>query len=195
MLRWGSVIDNWNGENNILGWATLNYSLVETKGIILVARGQEHAAYWKPSAQMRVKIVRLGIAVHFHYTFRLPNSNQPVRQTPYNAAEMPSLESYIVVHSYLFCKTVSWYDPMIFRRGGDRTIQPEEIRRHQELQTQLRWYFHVRYTCSFFVLLVVVEILGHLAQDDAIDIFQSTNTCPRFREATYRVLVRRKLCN
>lgn len=44
------------------------------------------------------------------------------------------------------------------------TIQ--EIRRHQQLQTQLRWYFHIWHILLILMCLVVVEVLAHFLQND-----------------------------
>lgn len=47
----------------------------------------------------------------------------------------------------------------------ERTI--EEIRRHQQLQAQLRRDVHVRYILSIPILVVIVEVLCYLLKDDA----------------------------
>lgn len=47
------------------------------------------------------------------------------------------------------------------------TIQ--EIRRHQQFQTQLWRYLHIRYIFCILVCLVVVEILAHFLEDDTTD--------------------------
>lgn len=56
------------------------------------------------------------------------------------------------------------------------------IRRHQQLQTQLRGDIHVRHVGLVFVLLVVAEILAHLFENDAADVFQDAAACQCFGE-------------
>lgn len=63
-----------------------------------------------------------------------------------------------------------------------RTIQI--IRRHQQLQTQLRRYIHVRHVGLILVLLVVAEVLADFFEDDAtVTIFPSVNT-PTFSSSS-----------
>ena len=46
------------------------------------------------------------------------------------------------------------------------------IRRHQQLQAQLRRYLHIRHIARVFILQVVVEVLAYFFQDDTTTQFQ-----------------------
>ena len=41
------------------------------------------------------------------------------------------------------------------------------IRRHQQLQAQLRRYLHIRHVARVFILEIVVQVLAYFFEDDA----------------------------
>ena len=59
------------------------------------------------------------------------------------------------------------------------------VRRHQQLETQFIRNRHISHACTSLVLFIVVKVLDDFAQDNSIDIFETTDPCSCFTEATW----------